>query len=243
MSNLTLGSGIYVLYFPKLDSPCYIGQSINIASRFNKHKNLLLLGKHTNSTLQEYYELNKVLPELLVLETTSDTSNLDSAEIAWIEKFLKYNISIANIAKGGIGGLRGDAHHNSKYSNDKYIEACKLIANSPTVELKYISRLTGIEYYTIRDIACGKSQIWLKSVIPEEYTKMLSINRSSKRYTDSTYVRILELLAAKELNMREISDTLCVSYAVVRSIACGKTHTYLKDSYPDLYNIAVTGRN
>jgi hypothetical protein len=164
--------GIYLLKFNGTNK-VYVGQSLRIEERLTKHK-YKLANNIASSKLQQAYLLYGVPYLEILLECTLE-DNLDIFENEAIEIFNSVNngFNINSKAGGGGTGLQGVKHPNSKYSEEKIIEVFKnLLIDIP---FKDISRNTGVEVSTIRDISKGKSHKWLASIYPEDYDCLLNL--------------------------------------------------------------------
>lgn len=75
---------------------------------------------------------------------------------------------------------------------DTYIELVEFLATDPSEKDEDIALIFDVSIDTVRDIRRGKSYTWLKEIVPEAYSKMLSIRssrldkiRSNKQIYDS----------------------------------------------------------
>lgn len=85
-------SGIYLI-FNRINKKCYVGSSIDIASRFRKHRNLLKHGKHDNQHLQNAWnKYSEASFKFSLLERTTEDKLLVREQF-WMDKLQdKYNI-------------------------------------------------------------------------------------------------------------------------------------------------------
>jgi predicted GIY-YIG superfamily endonuclease len=231
--NLTNVSGIYCLYFETDDGAYYIGKSTNIKARYSAHCSKLSCNTHPNDKLRAAYQQYKKLPSIHVLEVCVDLE-ASRREIFWIKEFEAYTSGYNNSLGGE--GYSGEYSSLCLNSRDEYVEVFLYIYNNPTASLISVhNKFPHISYDTVRDMAVGRTHSWLSEHYPEEYISVTTRRRSSAIYDKDKYVLVLKLLAENRLNMREISNACEVGYNLVRNIACGSSHKYLKDEYPELY--------
>lgn len=167
--------GIYKLIFEGT-AEVYIGQSINIESRFKDHLNTLKSGKGVPK-LQEAY--NKYgIPSLNIVEECK-SNLLNSKEI--------YYIKIHNSMENGFNSLSGgDSYYgednsNSKYTNEDYYMVLWYLTQIPTYTHEEISLELNISISVIRSISRGLAHEWLQEIYPEEYKEMQCINNTGRR--------------------------------------------------------------
>ena len=109
-------SGIYRI---SRNDKSYIGQSIDILSRWDGHfKQIKQIDK--NSSSEFYRTLRKHWNEFVfeIIELVDDKSKLNEQEIYWISYFNSYNNGFNQTLGGdGVGhDFRGEKHHNYKIS-------------------------------------------------------------------------------------------------------------------------------
>lgn len=168
--------GIYKLVFKNTDK-VYIGQSINIETRYTTHLNELKNKTHSHK-LQQAYLLYGV-PELFILEENI-LGDLNSLEEQYIHKYnsVLNGFNTSNKASGGVS--LGEDNGLSKYSNNQIIEAVELMTEFPDISLKVLSDNIGISWETLKQISRGTQYKWLKDVIPETYNKILLLKGTRK---------------------------------------------------------------
>ena len=112
--------GIYKLYWQK-SGYFYIGQSIDIQNRFNRHKYLMINNKNKSGFIQNVY--NKYgMPEFLILEECH-YSDLDKREQYYLDLYFT-NDKCCNLNKNAISSK------GYKYSKETIERIKILIANS-----------------------------------------------------------------------------------------------------------------
>lgn len=174
--------GIYSLEFS--NNLVYIGQSIDIETRYKKHCRELKNNTHINQKLQSAYRIFGMPKLHILLECCKD--ELNDNEIAAIEVYDAVNNGL-NIAPGGgaTNGLVGELHPFSKYSNEQLINAVKYLAYNLDKPLKLCADILNIEYGTIRGLAIGDRHTWIKNIIPNEYN--LLIGHIGKRSINTSH--------------------------------------------------------
>ena len=166
--------GIYRLIFEGTTS-CYVGQSINIETRFRQHISSLVSGT-CNSKMSEAYKCFG-LPVLDVLCECIE-SELDSLEIEAIEIFDCVNNGF-NMIANTTPSTSGEDHPRCSYSNQKLLEVAKLLSIS-TNKAKDVSDKTGVSFHVVQDIASLKTHGWIKDIDPEVYKKLVSLKGTRK---------------------------------------------------------------
>lgn len=161
--------GIYKLEFAGT-SKVYIGQSVNIETRFKQHLNLMRK-QESSVKLNEAYKTYGN-PTLEVLSECTE-EELDSFEKETIEIFN----SVVNgfntcISTGGKTSLSGENHPNSNYSNESIYLVLKLLVSNLELNFQDIYELTGVSRSVISGISCLQQHKWLESVYPKEYKEL-----------------------------------------------------------------------
>jgi len=172
--------GIYILKFHGTDK-VYVGQSLRIEERFNKHKLKLTNGLANYKLMDAYSKYGYPILEVIV-ETDID-EDLDTLENEAIEIYDAVNngFNINSKAGGGGIGLQGEAHGNSRYTNSDILKVFKFLIED--ISFKDILSNTGVSLHTIRDISKGKTHRWLKNEFPIEYEKMLLLKGNREKNT------------------------------------------------------------
>lgn len=104
--------GIYKIS-NNIDNRVYIGQSINIYSRWAQHEAKLRLKQHDSYKLQTFYDnnLDSIKLKFDVLEMTDDKSKLNELEDKWVRYYdsLNNGFNVANV-----GGNKNNKIKNQK---------------------------------------------------------------------------------------------------------------------------------
>lgn len=168
--------GIYSLYWEEQDL-IYIGQSVNIASRYLVHIKALQKGNHYNCKLQNAYNLYG-MPTHYVLEEC-EVSSLEYLEGVWAKEFSAVDsVQGLNILPPGVpGGGSGVSSAASKHSKKSILTVFRLLYSSKGLSYKFISECTGIPVGTVEGIRNGRVHSWLKQQYPNSYAKMLVVYR------------------------------------------------------------------
>lgn len=239
----TITAGIYVLYFPNDNNMYYIGYSVNIELRIKQHIRRLIAGSHTNYKLLCDFDTYGLLPEYDILEVIFDTKEFNERETYWIDKFDSYNNGY-NLTLGGDGGAYGEAHYMSTHPNEVYVGIMKALITAECIQ--DVAKSYNINIDIVRGIANSTAHLWLKVKYPEDYSKMqenVGTFRFGKKIPEkSIYKDIFFDLVNTNLKHRQLSDKYGVSDTIIEGISCGDTHLYLKDLYPNEYDILVRKR-
>jgi len=168
-------SGIYVLKFNGTDR-VYVGQSVNIETRYRAHKQKLRNGSH-NYKMLEAYKLYGI-PELeIICECTKNELNRLEQEAFEIYDSINNGF---NISEDPDIYQEGEKNGYSKYTNDQIREVFKYLLDI-SYRYKDIESLTGVKLNTVRHIANGESHSWLATEFPIEYADMLSIKGADRQ--------------------------------------------------------------
>ena len=180
--------GIYYLSFEKdTSNKKYIGQSIDIHSRYLAHCGMLKLNTHHNYKLYGAY-LKYGLPSEYVLEEVVDLSLMNSREVFWVQQLDTYNNGM-NLTKGGDVGGYGE---KALYSEETYAEILTELAYTDKGPAE-ISLELGIPLYIIDNISNGSSHKYLSQIFPKIYelTRSKVGTRISGRKPSKTYPKVI----------------------------------------------------
>lgn len=240
-------TGIYKLSFTDIDE-VYIGQSINIETRFTNHKYLMKSGK-ASVKLQTVYNALGEFPILEILEVCSE-EDLDIREDFYI---LKYDTVANGLNYKDQHGHRtticGENAKLCNYNNDQIRQAFLLLIQYPKYTREAIQELTGVHTNTLKDISAGISHKWLYKEFPNEYEilKNLKGNRN-KGQTNASAVyskdQILDvfftILNNPTMPLSTIAKLLDINYATVKSVASGINHKWLENDFPEEYATVIS---
>lgn len=249
-TNMTIG--IYCLRFVGTDK-VYIGQcSTDIEKiRYRQHLATFKNGKAAKKLLSAYLEFG--IPTIEVLcECTID--ELDRAEEEAIEIFdsvingFNTLTSATDSPNTGVGALSS----NSKYTNDQILEVFYKLVNTPEKSTSTIYKETGVSIFVINDISNLRSHAWLKEAYPEKYLILENTNRSknsgnynsykgadnsNSKYSSEQIIEAFNLLVSTCNTFKEIERITKVSTGMIAQIACLHSHGWLKEAFPEKYNI------
>lgn len=164
-----MSTGIYKLTFNGTDK-VYIGLSINIDVRYKQHL-YNLENNYASKKLQSAYNLYGT-PSIVVLEEC-EVSALSGKELEYISKYDSIHNGF-NTAIGGLGNAPGEINPSSKYSNSLIEEIFLYINDNPDKSIRSIAEKYDIPYNTLYDVVSGKGHVWLKSLHPDTYQKIVS---------------------------------------------------------------------
>ncbi len=167
-------SGIYCIYFDQHPDEYYIGRSVNLLVRMQDHKSALLAKRHVNNKLQNYY--NKYgMPNFEVLEHASPDI-LPQLEADYILEFNSFNHGL-NLTTGGEGGGYGEGNTAAKYTEQQYLLALRLLADT-NLSCSDIAINTGLSRSVVKNISNGAGHAYLNTIDPDAYSKVVN-----KKYT------------------------------------------------------------
>lgn len=172
--------GIYILKFNGTDK-VYVGQSVDIESRFLKHRSAFNR-KAAAPKLQQAFNTYG-MPELNIL-LEAPIYELNSIEKEAIEIFNSVEYGFNTLSEAGNPVLHGDKTGTSRYSNEEYLSVLRLLVQKdPSLNKRQIEEITGVSIYTIRHIAALESHSWMKEVEPELYSELEKLkNETPYRY-------------------------------------------------------------
>lgn len=177
--------GIYILKF-KEPNDIYIGQSICIRERCNRHLRDLRNGKAVGKLLKAYEIYGE--PEVSVLEECG-REKLDEREIYYIDKFDSFMRGL-NSTPGG-QAANGYKHNSAKFDKETYETIFHMLAYDHTPLLS-ISKELEVPANIVKSISTGKSHEWLRQDYPELWPKVLANNslrgRPNMQVTNERYV-------------------------------------------------------
>lgn len=171
--------GIYLLKFNGTNK-VYIGQSINIESRYKSHLVTLRANKSSRKLLDAYNEYGTPILDILL---ECDEHQLNENENLAIEIFNSVaagfnTLDSAEEMPKWKNQLKGEDAPSAKYTNKQILDAVILMAD-PSKSLITISNITGVGYDALKKVYNGDNHMWILEEYPEHYQNML--NSKSKR--------------------------------------------------------------
>lgn len=164
--------GIYRLNFPNT-TKCYIGQSLDIESRFHTHLNKMRKQESSiklNAAFLEYGE-----PTLEVLSECTP-EELDEFETETIEIFDAVNNGFNRCSTpGGKTSLVGEYHPMSTYTDTQIVEVLELLTQDDYIDISEIVDITKVSKSVILGISCLHQHKWLEKLYPEQYIKLKNL--------------------------------------------------------------------
>jgi hypothetical protein len=220
--------GIYKLIFAGTDY-VYIGQSVDIESRFKQHIESLIYG-HGNYKLLAAYVLFKT-PKLIIIEEC-DKESLMSKEEYYIHLYDSINngLNVQN-PKNSPKINKGYITHNCKYTEEKYFELLKYLIENYELSNRQIAINIGVDTATVNQLRSLKSYHWLKIRYSELYSELEELYKLYK----SNYTLKKENVAPK---LEKIYPTIVCPKGNEYNINYGEVSRFAKD-----HNINYTGLN
>lgn len=205
--------GIYLLKF-KGTNKVYIGQSLNIESRFSIHRTKFTCSNHTPKLLAAFSNFG--YPELIIL-TECKPQDLDTNENEAISVFNSVDNGFNSCkTAGGGNNLFGEDVGNSKFTNNQIEEAFLLLVTRPELIAKDIEKLTGVSKATVDAISSYKVHLWLENKYPEYY--IILRNRSTNRFGKG------KTLKERGIVYPDIKDPIGNVYSVENTSQFAKEH-------------------
>lgn len=171
--------GIYKLIFPNTNR-VYVGQSINIETRYTQHLNLMKQGKSSKELNFAYINFGAPTYEIVV---ECSEEELDDFEEGAIEIFDAVNNGFNTcFTPGGKTKHSGELHGRSNYSNQQIYSVLLELINNLDKNFQEISESTKVSKSVIAGIACLQQHRWLKLDYPDEYTKLEYIHSNGVRH-------------------------------------------------------------
>lgn len=198
--------GIYKLEFAGT-SMCYIGQSLNIQTRFKQHLNLMRKQESSIKLNKAYLDYGNPTLEILA---ECNQSELDTFEKETIEIFDSVNKGFnVNLSAGGKSSITGQEHHNSLYTNSQIYQVLRILINNTEFNFKEISNITKVSKNVIAGIACLQQHKWLQTEYGSEYSKLSKQHLSGLRSkTTKRGIKLQEyILISPELALYTVTNT------------------------------------
>lgn len=159
--------GIYKLNFTGTDKT-YVGQSINIERRFKEHIVSLKKGFANCKLLNAFIHYGTPTIEILCECSALELNKLEDEAI---EIFNSVDNGF-NLLFNATTAVHGEKNPNSKYSNEEIICVFNLLLD-PKIPFKEISKITGVHYNTIAQIAALNTHNWLQEKFPQKYIALI----------------------------------------------------------------------
>ena len=174
--------GTYKLSFPNT-TKVYIGQAIDIESRYTRHLRYMRQGISSTKLNEAYIKYGIPTYDILV---ECGQEELDSYEKEAIDIYqaVDYGFNSYNEA-GGKSSSCGINHYNSKYTKAQLLDTFFLLLNPRNLPIE-ISKLTEIPVGSINSIARGASHTWVASEYPEEYSQLMSLVGTRTKYVNTS---------------------------------------------------------
>lgn len=205
-----LKSGIYCIENIN-NNKKYIGQSVDILTRWNHHRNMLKSNSHPNKYLQSTW--NKYGEESLkfyVLEY-SNVEKLDELEIYYINLY-----NTTNREKGynmKTGGQNGGSHYTEESRKKMSESQKKYLSNPDNIERLRKQSLDMWKNQEYKQKRCGENHHLYGKHHSEETKKKLSAankGRISKPVSDETKEKISKANKGKVSKQRNFTPVLCI---------------------------------
>ena len=181
-------TGIYKISFNNTDK-VYIGQSLNIESRWISHVSELKKGTASRK-LQEAYDTYGLKNLEIILECTA--SELNDAEKNAIEIYNSFINGFNSVPDYRTPILIGENNANASHGKNDYIKVLQLLVQkNPSYSKKEISKITGVSTNIIRHIAALESHTWLKEFMPIEYKQLEDLKINNKYYRGTQYPKLM----------------------------------------------------
>lgn len=179
--------GVYILRF-KNTNKVYIGQSLDIESRYAIHRSKLKSNNHSVKLLSAYHIYGMPLLEILI---ECDISDLDNNETEAISIFNAVDNGF-NACKtpGGGNDSYGEDVGNSKFSNIQVGQVFELLATRQDLRNKDIAVLTGVSTDTVHAISGLKVHKWLHTKYPSYYEILLNRDTTVKHAKGKTLAEL-----------------------------------------------------
>lgn len=169
-------SGIYLLKFDNT-TKVYVGQSVDIHRRFRDHLNSMNKG-YASIKLLEAYKIYGTPKLEILLELP--TNELNDAETSAIEIYNSIADGFNTVAvTTSTYSLDEDVCGAYKHPKTTYIEIARLLATTNLTNEEIASRCDSTRGI-VAGISSQTSNLWLKTVCPEYYTKITEKSKFTK---------------------------------------------------------------
>jgi len=169
--------GIYKLVFPNTIK-VYIGQSIDIETRYKKHLSCMTSGISALKLQNAFNTYGK--PSLEILEECS-IKELDSLENEIIEIYNSVLEGFNTLdCAGGLPDNSGPNNGMSRYSEDSIVEVFDILIENKYSNFSEIIERTGVSNGVISGISAGTAHTWLKDKFPDKYSILMEQKATRK---------------------------------------------------------------
>ncbi len=248
-------TGIYAIIFkhPKLKSKAYIGSSIDIESRWNKHKSNLNNNKQLpNKFLQDYWNHYGASFFHFIVLQKCDKSILLVQEQKWIDLFKNHKYKIDNeicfnirpfaenmigfkhseetkckISKSLMGNTygAGEKNHNSKLTEEQVL-SIKHLLNTSELYYSEIAQQFNISIKVIQTIATNQSWKTVGDKVKPKlrpHKTLYGEQQGKAKLTNQEVLEIKNLLNNTNISYKELSEQFNVSIGCLENIASNRT--------------------
>jgi hypothetical protein len=151
----------------------YIGQSINIETRYLSHISNILCNKSSKKVLAAYLQYGMPSVEILIECRQEELNKYENEAIEIFDSFNNgfNSLETAEEMPKWKNKLKGEVNGAAIYNNQQILDAVKLMCN-PNLTLYKIAKLVSVKYATIRKISQGKQHLWIMEQYPELWSQM-----------------------------------------------------------------------
>lgn len=221
---------IYVIR-NKINDKVYVGQSINVESRFKGHiqdKDRRQYSSAIDGAIKKYGEENFWYE---ILE--GPVENYNEREKYWIRFFNSIAPNGYNIMEGGEDPpiRRGLKNNKSKFTEENIQELKQLLPN-PNITLSEIAAYFGVSYHTISSFNLGKT--YFDKTIQYPIRRFQCSGEHSNMVPDEVVDKIIDEIINTDNSFRSIANKYKVNHSQVTAINEGNVVRYKKSNliYP-----------
>lgn len=226
--------GICILSLDTNDK-VYIGQSLNIEDRWDRHARDLKKNKHHSYKLQLAYNKGVVF-NYSILEKTD--SGLDTKEIEYIREFDSYyNGYNCTNAIGATGSGYGSC--SASYSKEKYVQIVSYLAYT-SLDRASISKELEVSENTISNISTLRRHGWIELEMPLEYEILKAkyeVKNTRPRGANPDIEKVFKELVSGNTDVAYLTSTYSLSLKQIQHMCYGESHKWLKTLYPIEYPV------
>lgn len=184
--------GIYKLIFPNTNK-VYIGQSINIESRYLSHISNMRSNKASQKLLKAFTEYGIPILEILVECCENELNKYENEAIEIFDSFNNgFNtLETSEEMPQWKNKLKGEDNGAAAYTNEQILNVVKLMCD-PSLTLYKISEVTNVKYATIRKISQGVQHLWVMEQYPKLWNQMQQAKDIRTQYNVKNRVEVLK---------------------------------------------------